>query len=45
MAGADVPGKPRVFLAHVGGADRYREACAASARNGCTGFTLSGPPA
>ncbi|WP_406139105.1 NAD(P)/FAD-dependent oxidoreductase [Streptomyces anulatus] len=43
--GANVPGKPRVFLAYVGGADRHREACAASARNGYTGFTLSGPPA
>ncbi|WP_327331801.1 NAD(P)/FAD-dependent oxidoreductase [Streptomyces anulatus] len=43
--GANVPGKPRVFLAYVGGADRYREACAASARDGYTGFTLSGPPA
>ncbi|MGC5530339.1 hypothetical protein [Streptomyces sp. SR-10] len=38
--GANVPGKPRVFLAHVGGTDRYREA-----RDGYTGFTLSGPPA
>ncbi|MFJ8045510.1 flavin-containing monooxygenase [Kitasatospora sp. NPDC096147] len=43
--GANVPGKPRVFLAYVGGADRYREACDASARNGYTGFTLSRPSA
>ncbi|MGW4205585.1 flavin-containing monooxygenase [Streptomyces sp. NPDC004726] len=40
--GADVPGKPRVFMAYVGGADRYREECDAVARSGYTGFALSG---
>lgn len=39
--GANVPGKPRVFLAYAGGLDRYREECDAVARNGYTGFTLS----
>ncbi|GAA1559201.1 MULTISPECIES: flavin-containing monooxygenase [Streptomyces] len=39
--GANVPGKPRVFLAYAGGADRYREACEASARDGYRGFALS----
>ncbi|WP_354597688.1 NAD(P)/FAD-dependent oxidoreductase [Streptomyces sp. JL1001] len=41
--GANVPGKPRVFLAYTGGADRYRETCDATAREGYTGFVLSGP--
>ncbi|MGW8556640.1 flavin-containing monooxygenase [Streptomyces tubercidicus] len=40
--GANVPGKPRVFLAYTGGADRYRSACDAAARDGYRGFTLSG---
>lgn len=39
--GANVPGKPRVFLAYTGGADRYRAACDASARDGYHGFTLT----
>jgi cyclohexanone monooxygenase len=39
--GANVPGKPRVFLAYAGGLDRYREQCDAVARNGYTGFFLS----
>ncbi|MFJ4326955.1 flavin-containing monooxygenase [Streptomyces tricolor] len=39
--GANVPGKPRVFLAYAGGLDRYREECDTVARNGYTGFLLS----
>ncbi|OYP13172.1 cyclohexanone monooxygenase [Streptomyces sp. FBKL.4005] len=39
--GANVPGKPRVFLAYAGGLDRYREQCDTVARNGYTGFLLS----
>jgi cyclohexanone monooxygenase len=39
--GANVPGKPRVFLAYTGGLDRYREECDAVARGGYTGFVLS----
>ncbi|WP_244291168.1 flavin-containing monooxygenase [Streptomyces subrutilus] len=39
--GANVPGKPRVFLAYAGGLDRYREECDAVARGGYTGFVLS----
>jgi cyclohexanone monooxygenase len=39
--GANVPGKPRVFLAYAGGLDRYREECDAVARNGYPGFILS----
>ncbi|MFF9690551.1 flavin-containing monooxygenase [Streptomyces sp. NPDC014623] len=41
--GANVPGKPRVFLAYAGGLDRYREECDAVARGGYTGFVLSSP--
>ncbi|WP_370417045.1 flavin-containing monooxygenase [Streptomyces sp. QH1-20] len=40
--GANVPGKPRVFLAYTGGADRYRAECDAAARDGYRGFALSG---
>ncbi|MFJ9036748.1 flavin-containing monooxygenase [Streptomyces sp. NPDC102406] len=39
--GANVPGKPRVFLAYAGGLDRYREECDTVARDGYTGFVLS----
>ncbi len=39
--GANVPGKPRVFLAYAGGLDRYRQECDAVARGGYTGFVLS----
>ncbi|CAL9325271.1 flavin-containing monooxygenase [Streptomyces sp. SudanB182_2057] len=42
--GANVPGKPRVFLAYAGGLDRYREECDTVARNGYTGFALSSRP-
>ncbi|MFG2622839.1 flavin-containing monooxygenase [Streptomyces sp. NPDC048507] len=40
--GANVPGKPRVFLAYPAGLDRYREECDARAAAGYSGFTLSG---
>jgi cation diffusion facilitator CzcD-associated flavoprotein CzcO len=39
--GANVPGKPRVFMPYAGGMARYRETCAAVALNGYEGFTLS----
>ncbi len=41
--GANVPDKPRVFLAYTGGLDRYRAECEACARDGYRGFALSGP--
>ncbi|MCC0093284.1 NAD(P)/FAD-dependent oxidoreductase [Streptomyces flavotricini] len=40
--GSNVPGKPKVFLAYTGGLDRYRAVCDAAARNGYSGFVLSG---
>jgi cation diffusion facilitator CzcD-associated flavoprotein CzcO len=38
--GANVPGKPRVFMPYVGGVGPYRERCAQVAANGYEGFTL-----
>ncbi|MEJ2089532.1 MAG: alpha/beta hydrolase fold domain-containing protein, partial [Gammaproteobacteria bacterium] len=40
--GANVPGKPRVFLPYVGGVDRYRAACDEVAERGYFGFELCG---
>jgi cyclohexanone monooxygenase len=36
--GANIPGKPRVFLAYVGGFPRYIEECSSVARDGYRGF-------
>ncbi len=41
--GANVPGKPRVFLPYIGGVDAYRRACQEVAENGLIGFKLDGP--
>ena len=38
--GANVPGKPRVFMPYAGGMLRYRETCAAVAADGYQGFAL-----
>ncbi|MGY4953587.1 flavin-containing monooxygenase [Streptomyces nigrescens] len=40
--GANVPGKPRVFLAYTGGLERYRAECGAAAEDGYRAFALSG---
>jgi cation diffusion facilitator CzcD-associated flavoprotein CzcO/acetyl esterase/lipase len=40
--GANVPGKPRVFLPYVGGVDKYREACDEVVAAGYLGFELRG---
>jgi len=40
--GANVPGKPRVFMPYVGGMGPYRALCAAVADNGYLGFNLIG---
>jgi acetyl esterase/lipase len=42
--GANVPGKPRVFLPYIGGVDVYRKACDDVMANDYLGFTRSGPP-
>jgi hypothetical protein len=39
--GANIPGKPRVFMPYAGGMVRYRETCARVAANGYDGFVLS----
>ncbi|MFN9970034.1 MAG: flavin-containing monooxygenase [Phycisphaerae bacterium] len=39
--GANIPGKPRVFLPYVGGTPAYRAKCAEVVRNGYEGFTLA----
>ncbi len=38
--GANIPGKPRVFLPYVGGFGRYAEICRAVAAEGYRGFNL-----
>jgi cation diffusion facilitator CzcD-associated flavoprotein CzcO len=38
--GANVPGKPRVFMPYAGGMKRYRDICAGIAANGYEGFAL-----
>ena len=40
--GANVPGKPRVFMPYAGGMVRYREICADIAAKNYEGFTLTG---
>ena len=39
--GANIPGKPRVFMPYVGGFDRYKKRCDEVAANGYEGFKLS----
>ncbi len=41
--GANVPGKPRVFLPYIGGVGAYRQKCNEVAAAGYEGFTLSSP--
>jgi cyclohexanone monooxygenase len=41
--GANIPGKPRLFLPYIGGVGNYRDRCAAIAAAGYEGFELTGP--
>jgi cation diffusion facilitator CzcD-associated flavoprotein CzcO/acetyl esterase/lipase len=41
--GANVPGKPRIFLPYIGGVDRYRKACDEAVAQGYLGFRMQGP--
>ncbi len=43
--GANVPGKPRVFMPYIGGVGVYREICEKIAANGYEGFHLLPPVA
>ncbi len=38
--GANIPGKPRIFMPYVGGYPRYRERCEHEAAAGYPGFRL-----
>jgi len=40
--GANVPGKPRVFMPYIGGFPAYVQKCDAVAANGYEGFVLTG---
>jgi cation diffusion facilitator CzcD-associated flavoprotein CzcO len=42
--GANVPGKPQVFLPYVGGVGEFRRKCAQVAGDGYQGFTLTTQP-
>jgi len=41
--GANLPGKPRVFLPYVGGVDTYRRTCDAVVAHGYLGLRFDGP--
>jgi cyclohexanone monooxygenase len=41
--GANIPGKPRVFMPYIGGVGTYRQKCDEIAANGYEGFELAGP--
>ena len=43
--GANIPGKPRVFMPYIGGAGAYRQKCDEIAAHGYEGFTLATPNA
>lgn len=43
--GANVPGKPQLFMPYIGGVGPYREKCDDVAAHGYAGFTLSGADA
>jgi cyclohexanone monooxygenase len=38
--GANIPGKPRIFMPLAGGFPAYADRCAAVAREGYTGFVM-----
>ncbi|MFL2789165.1 MAG: hypothetical protein ACJZ8Q_02195 [Paracoccaceae bacterium] len=39
--GANVPGKPRVFMPYTGGLNKYRDICNKIAKDGYAGFLFS----
>ena len=43
--GANIPGKPRVFMPYVGGVPAYKKRCDQVAANGYEGFVMSRAPA
>ncbi|MEO1167129.1 MAG: NAD(P)/FAD-dependent oxidoreductase [Pseudomonadota bacterium] len=43
--GDNIPGKPRIFMAYLGGVPQYRRMCDWVAENGYAGFAVDGTPA
>jgi len=41
--GANIPGKPRVFMPYIGGVDAYCDKCDEVAANGYQGFRIAAP--
>jgi cyclohexanone monooxygenase len=41
--GANIPGKPRVFMPYIGGVGTYRQKCDEIAASGYEGFELAEP--
>ncbi|WP_433378742.1 flavin-containing monooxygenase [Actinoplanes sp. CA-142083] len=41
--GANIPGKPRVFMIYIGGFDRYKQRCTEQVTNGYEGFVFDAP--
>ena len=41
IVGANVPGKPRVFMPYIGGFPAYLERCEAVVKNGYEGFAVA----
>jgi cyclohexanone monooxygenase len=41
--GANIPGKPQIFMPYIGGVGVYRQICADIAAKGYEGFVLTGP--
>jgi cyclohexanone monooxygenase len=39
--GANIPGKPRIFMPYIGGVGVYREICNNVAAKGYEGFTMT----
>jgi len=42
--GANIPGKPRVFMPYVGGVSAYKKKCDEIAANGYEGFRFGAQP-
>jgi cyclohexanone monooxygenase len=40
--GANIPGKPRIFMPYIGGAGVYRQICDDVAAKGYEGFLMEG---
>lgn len=40
--GANIPGKPRIFMPYIGGVPTYRRICAHVAAEGYAGFAIDG---